>query len=392
MDLIETGRRLGSADFPVLHNLIYEHFKDVSIEGTIEDAETRIDALLVEAREARQWTIPWGARVEIRFGPFVGVRIFEMDGEFSCHFIDERDRYFHVAMGIRNDPPTIATHDIYKAEGSETNIIENTAAEISLKLIAAAIVRDFLVVEDRTAVFTTKRVSAGPRQPKQHSIIYLPRVRYDRISPSGMPADAGALSRAKHSVGAHLRKAANPSATQRFLAQKYGITLPTGFTFVRPHERGGAAHQESIKVYRSRSASSIIFQALDNVPAGTRPEWFEFERDCAHLLSNQGMEVIHQAVNRDGDGGVDLFAVDAEGQSWVVQCKCWAPSRQVGPDIVRELAGAILLADQGSDRPSKGKIITTSTFTTGAITAAKVFGFDLVDGTKFAGLVSGSLS
>jgi len=391
IDLIETGRRVSGTEYPVPHNVIYDTLKDVSIEGTIEDAEARVQAMLVEAREARQWSIPWGARVELQFGPFVGVRIFEMDGEFSCHFLDERERYFHVALGIRNDPPTSATHDIYKAEGGEDNIMENMSAEVALKLIASAIVRDFLVVEDRTAVFAAKRVTAGPRHARQYSIVYLPRVRYDRISPSGMPMDAGAVSRARHPVGAHLRKANNASAIQRFLAQKYGVTLPTGFTFVRPHERGGSAHQELIRIYRSRSASRMIFQTLDNVPAGARPEWFEFERDCAQLLSRQGMEVIHQAADRDGDGGVDLFAVDAEGQSWVVQCKCWAPSRPVGPDVVRELAGAIRLADQGSDRPSKGKIITTSTFTTGAILTAKEFGFDLVDGTRFVHLVSVTL-
>jgi hypothetical protein len=390
IDLIETGRRVAGTEFPIPHDVIYEALKDVSVEGTVEDAEARVQALLVEAREARQWSIPWGARVELQFGPFVGVRIFEMDGEFSCHFLDERERYFHVALGIRNDPPTSATHDIYKAEGGEENILENTSAEVALKLIASAIVRDFLVVEDRTTVFAAKRVTVGPRHARRYSIVYRPRVRYDRISPSGMPMDAGAVVRAMHSVGAHLRKANNASATQRFLAQKFGVTLPAGFTFVRPHVRGGSTHQDKVTIYRSRSASRMIFQALDNVPVGARPDWFEFERECARLLSRLGMEVIHQAAQRDGDGGVDLFAVDQDGQSWVVQCKCWAASRPVGPDVVRELAGAIRFADQGCDHPSKGKIITTSTFTTGAISTAKEFGFDLVDGTRFEQLVSGT--
>jgi hypothetical protein len=388
MDLIDTGRRIGGKDYPVPHDVIYDSLKDVTLEGSVEDAEIKVHALLDEAKEARQWSIPWGARVELQFGPFIGMRIFEIEGEFSCHFLDERDRYFHIALGIRNDPPTVATHNIYKAVDGNDDIRENTSAEVALKLIAAAIVRDFLVVEDRTSVFTTRRHQAGSRQARSYSVIYLPRVRYDRICPTGMPLDAGMVARAKHSVSAHLRKANNASTAQRFLAQKYGVTLPTGFTFVRPHERGGTTHREVVKVYRSRSASRMIFKELDNVPTGTRPEWFEFERDCASILARIGMEVIHQAAHRDGDGGVDLFAVDSEGQSWVVQCKCWSPSRPVGPDVVRELAGAIQLADQGSDRPSKGKIITTSTFTAGASSAAREFGFDLVDGVDFVRLLS----
>ncbi|WP_256943379.1 restriction endonuclease [Achromobacter xylosoxidans] len=46
---------------------------------------------------------------------------------------------------------------------------------------------------------------------------------------------------------------------------------------------------------------------------------------------------VHQSANRDGDGGVDLYAVDGDNKSWIVQCKCWAQHRTVGPEVAREL-------------------------------------------------------
>jgi hypothetical protein len=149
----------------------------------------------------------------------------------------------------------------------------------------------------------------------------------------------------RHTVREHLRRA-TPSAAQRFLALRYVMPLPEGFTFVRPHERGSGDTLAKIRVYRSRSASRLIFNTLQTAPLGSRPAWFEFERDCAKLLTRRGLRVIHQAADRDGDGGVDLFAVDAADISWVVQCKCWAQHRAVGPDVVRELAGAIQLVDE----------------------------------------------
>ena len=219
-------------------------------------------------------------------------------------------------------------------------------------------------------------------------ITYLPRVRYSQIHPGGMPLDQETIARSRHAVAAHLRRVNNASAAQRFLAQKFGVSLPPGFTFVRPHERGGGAQEDLIRVYRSRSASRMIFQAIDNAADRTQPAWFVFEKDCAQLLASMGMQVIHQAAHRDGDGGVDLYAVDAEGQSWVVQCKCWSLKRPVGPGTVRELEGAIRLADHGSETRSKGKVITTSTFTKGAMAAAELLGFELIDGNRLATLLT----
>jgi restriction endonuclease Mrr len=131
----------------------------------------------------------------------------------------------------------------------------------------------------------------------------------------------------------------------------------------------------------------MIFEEVANAPAGARPEWFEFEKNCRRLLELRGLTVLHQAANRKGDRGVDLYATAPNGQSYVVQCKCWASSRRVPPSVVRELAGAIQLADAGSAQSSCGIVVTTSSFTDGAIAAAEELGFEWIDGERFAGLL-----
>ena len=64
----------------------------------------------------------------------------------------------------------------------------------------------------------------------------------------------------------------------------------------------------------------MLFEEVAMAQVGSRPVWFEFEKSCARLLRARGMTVVHQAAQRDGDGGVDLFATEADGSSWVVQC------------------------------------------------------------------------
>ena len=384
MDLLDAGLRLTAHDFPVPLGDICDSLRSVALEGSYEEAEAGIQRMLREAQEARQWSIPWGARVEVAFGPFVAARIFETNGEFSCHFLDSAERYHHVAIGISGDPPRAASAHLIRPRDDDGEAAWNTDAELSLKLIAAAIIRDFLVVEERERLFHLRPMRRRIRGRDVRTVIYLPRVRYSTPHSNRLAVDETPVGRPKHSVAPHLRRAGTASAAQRFLAQKYGMHLPKGFTFVRPHERGNSGDEERIRIYRSRSASRMIFDEVSTAPAGSRPGWFDFEKDCLHLMIRRGLRVVHQAANRGGDGGVDLYAVDENGQSWIVQCKCWAQHRSVGPEIVRELHGAIALADKGASSKSRGVLITTSGFSSGAIAAAVDFGFELIDGERIA--------
>lgn len=360
------------------------------LEGSIEDAEVRIQALLREAQEARQWSIPWGARVALNFGPFMAIRIFEREGEFACHFLDPEDQYFTVAIGIGRESPTLATHPLLRHRNDDGQVMYNEDAITALKLIAAAVIRDFLVVEERESVFGARTLSGQTRARAKVSVIYLPRVRYSAPSNDrlfALPMDE-ASARGRHSVTQHLRRAKEASPAQRFLAQSYGIALPEGFTFVRAHERGQLQQQEQLRIYRSRSASRMLYEALDVTPTGSRPAWFEFEKDCARLLRHRGMHVIHRAAHRDPDGGVDLFAVDEKGQAWVVQCKCWAVHRDITPAIIRELMGAMEVASAGSSSKCAGMVLTTSRFSSGGRQLAHEQGIEIVDGEQIATMLS----
>lgn len=329
---------------------------------------------------ARQWSIPWGARVELKVGPFVGLRLYENQGEFTCLFLDEGGRYYHVAIGLRQQEPQLTSSTFAKWSSLSDEVSKERAAgevealdwdsdddsRVTLQLVAAAVVRDFLVVEERESVFSTRVTSQRTGTRQVQTVVYLPRVHYHRpMGPLSLPEEPRSIIRSRHQVLQHLRRAGTASAEQRFIAQRYGVHLPKGFTFVRPHERGTAAREERAVVYRSRSASRMLFEAIDFAPTGNRPAWFDFEKDCARMLRRRGLVVRHQAGHRDGDGGVDLYATDKDGLGWVVQCKCWGPRRPVGPEVVRELHGAIASADAGATATSRGILITTSTFTSG---------------------------
>lgn len=82
--------------------------------------------------------------------------------------------------------------------------------------------------------------------------------------------------------------------------------------------------------------------------------------------------------------------MDVDGNSWRMQCKCWAPHRPIKPEMVRELAGAIECAEGGSIRSSRGMIITTTNLTTSDANEVIALGFRLTDGALFAKLVHGA--
>lgn len=389
VDLIDSGLWLTARDFPVATEEVSKAMESVVLEGSVEHAEERTLTLLAEAKQARQWTIPWGARIQLSFGPFVALRIFEREGEFTCHFLDAEDQYFTVAIGIYKDTPTLATHYLFRSRSDDGELMVNEDALAVLKLLAAAVIRDFLVVEERERVFGARALSGQRRARTGTSVIYLPRVRYTTPSHDRLMALPGeATARIRHQVTHHLRRVREASAAQRFLAQSYGIPLPEGFTFVRAHERGTHEFEEQIRIYRSRSASRMLFQEVDVAPAGSRPAWFEFEKDCARVLRRRGLKVIHRAAHRDPDGGCDLYAVDEKGQAWVVQCKCWASHREITPAVVRELIGAMTLAAVGSTAPCQGVLITTSRFSSGALALAHERNIQTLDGTQLAGLLA----
>src|SRR5262249_11103838 len=127
------------------------------------------------------------------------------------------------------------------------------------RLLMAALVRDFWVIEERHSVFDVKIERALSGKPGVRSrVVYLPRVRY--VS-SGM--NVGRLSqglestaRESHYVRSFFRKVDTPSPLQLEIANRQNIQVPPGHTYVRAHYRGGG---EAQTIYRSRSALNLLY-------------------------------------------------------------------------------------------------------------------------------------
>ena len=397
-EIVNSGMRIDGSYFPFPLGKLSKLLEFVKLDSNCQVAETYILTLLQEAQAARQWSVPWGALVKVEFGPFDALKIFETDSQFCCYFLDSDNRYFHVALDLDQQPPAAESTRLVRGSPEAGDLDWNYDAMISVKLIAAAVIRDFLVVEDRSKIFSERKILRGTGRLKSRtSIIYLPRVKYSSPCLTKANQSMPHPRSSSHHVVGHARRVSNPSASQRFLAQRYGFSLPLGFTFVRPHVRGTIVDDSQVRIYRSRSASRMIFSEIISPPSETIPRWFEFERDCARFLRRRNLNVIHQSAERNVDGGVDLFAESSSGQTYIVQCKCWATHRRVGPEVMRELEGAIRYADMGTSGESKGIVITTSCFTSGAIEVGRALGYELIDGETFSALTSaigkpGSLS
>jgi hypothetical protein len=380
----DVGYVVTGMDLPIPQITLVRELVDLKLDCTEQDADDAIHEILAEARDGRQWSAPWGARVQINIGLLKYLDIYEMEGEFIGLFRDSKERFLMSSVNIMEgnySEPRILIADL-----EQKTFEENSQASLSLALVLASVVRDFVVVEERYSQFAAK-TAKNPRcsTNQELSVIYLPRVRNikaDLISfQSHFKTDT---FRAAHSVTGHLRIAEKSSSGQLLLAKRYGFSVPRGYTFVRPHRRGGKAEKQGQRIYRSRSASAILYKYLVKAPRGTRPAWFDFEKDVAALVASKGLEVVHQAASRNGDGGVDIYAHDETNDVvWAIQCKCYAPERKIGPRVVRELAGSLYRYPDGT----RGMIVTTSSLTFGALKEASALNIEVIDGDRFAALI-----
>lgn len=102
--------------------------------------------------------------------------------------------------------------------------------------------------------------------------------------------------------------------------------------------------------------------------------WKSFEDVTGELFRQRGYRV-EEMLGGGADGGVDL-RLRKDGQLTLVQCKRWK-KRKVRLPIVRELLGAMT-----AESADKGMLVTTSTFTSEAITFAQKQGIQLINGDQ----------
>ena len=95
-----------------------------------------------------------------------------------------------------------------------------------MKLIMAALVRDFLVAEERRKIFDVKKTRVGGSRAKKQEtrIVYLPRIRYviDINAPKRISQGLEQGARARHFVRAFIRKVEKPSPIQLEIATNGG--------------------------------------------------------------------------------------------------------------------------------------------------------------------------
>jgi Holliday junction resolvase len=373
------GKLISGTDVPLSPEKFANGFKNIVIKESKEGTNDAANLLLQEAVTNKKWSIPPHAPVELTIGPFSHFELTEQGNSV-------------VAVG-RTSSGEFTVFHVWPKQGAiliPTSFLERLEkrdlVEACLKLLLSAIIRDFWVVEQRETVFHTTEVKRLPWRKESPSddpaIVYIPRVRYS--SPSVRQCSEGlehTLRRA-HFVTGHLRKADTPSERQILIAQRYGIDVAQGYTFVKPHERG--RHKREV-IYRSRSALRMLYQERILQGEG-KSRWFEFERDVYDLMRSIGFEVEHCAASHRGDRGVDVFATkgtDLEEINWIIQCKCFGPKRKVGPNIVRDLIGAIGQFKKGT----RGMIVTTSSFTEEATKLALSEGIRLIDGIEFSKMI-----
>jgi hypothetical protein len=375
------GIAVSGSDLPIVPD--FADFRDkFPLASDLAEVSASADALFDEAVENKKWTIPRRALVQLPFGPFSHMEMTEISdnvlvtcrtptNEFFIINIEPKAHYFDFV-------PPLPDEDVSSGFAS--------LLTASVKLLLAAVIRDFWVVEEREKVFGEGRATGlrlGAALEGQR-VVYLPRIQYfGRPDLKRSAQILGSSERRAHLVSAHLRKAQQASPQQLSLAARYGITVPKGYTFVRPHDRGKAAREV---VYRSRSALQSLYVADENPSPGKKNKWFQFEHDVRLVLEFLGFSVEHVSASKQGDRGVDIYARkghDLEEVCWVIQCKCWSLKRKVGPHVVRDLLGAI----QDYPAGTRGMIVTTSSFTSGAREDALRASIRLMDGSEFSGLL-----
>jgi hypothetical protein len=362
-------------------NTVIAHLEDLqpalqAIDTSFDtaEAEAAVRALLDEVSFMGKWCVPNEGRVQITFGPYVEVRLQPFGDEIFAAFTTPEGACRFACFNPRLSQLN-ARHTFTNAGGHDDDAIKQL--NLACKLLLAAIVRDFMVVEVRESVFGVVRRPAlgfGPKDGPQ--IVYIPKVRYigDRAPDlKRVMSELDYAHRTTHHVRAHLRQVPGvASAHQRTLAARYGFKLQPGQTFVRPHERGGISPDREV-IYRSRSAMQCMYGTGEAIVSAGTSDWFKFERDIARAFTSLDYVVDHTAADRNGDDGIDVFAQRGE-EFLAIQCKCYAPNRPVGPSVIRELAGAL----QDHPTGTVGMVVTTSSFTAGAIALAERLDIRLV--------------
>jgi HJR/Mrr/RecB family endonuclease len=111
-------------------------------------------------------------------------------------------------------------------------------------------------------------------------------------------------------------------------------------------------------------------------------EGYEFEEFTAELLIELGFKDVI-VTKKTGDFGVDVLGTDPKRKKTAIQCKRNSVTNKVGLSAIQEVHTAKSL-----ENCSRAIVITTSSFTSSAITAAKKLDIELWDGDYLSRLIN----
>lgn len=137
--------------------------------------------------------------------------------------------------------------------------------------------------------------------------------------------------------------------------------------------------QDAVEAPNSGNYREEVLTILKNIPADS------FERFCQMLLREAGFTEV-KVTGKSGDGGIDGYGTLQVNPlvSFKVLFQCKRYKDVVGPHFVRDFRGAM----QG--RADKGIILTTGTFTQGAVEEAGRDGvppIELIDAQRLISLM-----
>ena len=353
-------------------------------EGDISEGLEFVKSQLMEAVSLKEWTLPFGGYFQL-VGAVCGLKTFEINDDVFCLFCFKNGRYLRMVLNpalqtyiLPPDPEAVffeGSDGVYATNGKIEWLTDR--AILGLLLIASATIRDGWVVEERETVFgegrAIRKTSPLLGDYRKPIIVYLPRIKYVKKAEDveRAKADLNYAVRCQHWVKGHLRKAVKASPAQILLAQRHGVYIPEGKTYVQGHNRG---QQAAERIYRSRSALKCL-RALEGVGLGV-DGWFSFEKNVKQWLESLGYKADHKAASRNGDGGIDIQASKGSEHLYV-QCKYWKDP--VGISVVREMIGTLITYPEGSC----GVIVTSSELTIPAKELAIDYGIQFVENVSF---------
>lgn len=372
--------------------------------------EAQSDRLLEEGLAHKRRAIPTGAIVQQPFGPLKSFEVHEV-GNDICFVGRDPDARFVLAYLVRQDdgawrficdsplffpsPPRsaiVGSCQQITSSRDESDIKGRRSEAVALRYVLSLIVRDFWVLEERELrqVFTDgnpKRVPGiriSQMADGSPRVVYLPRIVYL----GGIPREAVKRveeslklgGRTFHLVREHLRQ--SPRCTERatLLAQSYGLTVLTGYTFVRPHTRGDTGLET---VYRSRSALACVYKIQPETRTAVGLRGLEFQSRVANGLEARGYHLLSISNSLGGpDGGVDIHAV-LDRTRFAFQVKEKGPGKRVDVDEIR------IFADSVRDLPEDtvAIFVTNEGYTKPATSRAQARGILLWGGSEVERLV-----